>query len=306
MRKLLNTYFAISKREFNGLLVLMVLILIIAAIPKVYLALAPNQQPKADLLAVAQALQTKSGRYDTQKPRYPRENSNVRKHVVQKLFVFDPNVITAEDWQRLGLSARQSAAIIKYRGKGGKFRRAQDLQKMYTINDEIYKRLLPYVKIAKSSNTPHEYRSIQRTQKPESTRRVLNIIEVNGADSATLVEISGIGPAFARRILKYRQRLGGFYRKEQLMEVYGLDSIKYHEIKDQVSIDLQNIRKIDINQAQIADFKDHPYIKYKQANALIQYRNQHGNYTDIADLSKVLILDAETINRLAPYIKFTQ
>ena len=306
MRKLLNTYFAISKREFNGLLVLVMLIVVIASIPRVYRELVPNGQSQADFRAVAQALPTKPGRYNIHKADYPAGRSKLRKHIVHKLFVFDPNLIGAKDWQKLGLSERQSAAIINYIAKGGKFRRAEDLQKMYTINDEMYKRLSPYVKIAQPPNTPGIYRNIHRPQKQENIRQALNIVEVNGADSSTLIEIRGIGPAFARRILAYRQRVGGFYKKEQLMEVYGLDSIKYNEIKDQVIIDPQNLRKIDINHAQIADFKGHPYIKYKQANALIQYRNQHGNYTDIADLSKVLILDAETINRLAPYIQFTQ
>lgn len=109
---------------------------------------------------------------------------------------------------------------------------------------------------------------------------------------------------FANRIIKYRERIGGFYKKEQLMEVFGLDSVKYEEIKDQIVIDLTKLKRINVNTAEFADFKNHPYIRYKQVNALIQYRKQHGNYSNIADLNKVAILNQETINRLAAYLEF--
>ena len=306
MRKLLNTYFSISKREFNGLLALVILILLIAAIPRLYFAAATQHPARAAVGELTLALKTRERRYHPPKAYYAGERKKAQRNVVRKLFVFDPNVIGAEDWQRLGLSARQSAVIINYRAKGAKFRRAEDLQKMYTINEEMYKRLLPYVKIAPPLIAASPYGNSTYSQKLKKSTQEVSIVELNGADSATLVGIRGIGPAFAIRILKYRERLGGFHKKEQLMEVYGLDSAKYYEIKDQVSLDLGNLRKIDINDVETADFKGHPYIKYKQANAIIQYRKQHGNYADIADLSKVLILDAETINRLAPYLNFKQ
>ncbi|MNL44018.1 Helix-hairpin-helix motif protein [compost metagenome] len=86
--------------------------------------------------------------------------------------------------------------------------------------------------------------------------------------------------------------------------MYGLDSIKYNEIKDQVQIDASRIKKINVNTANFDDFKFHPYIRYKQVNALIQYRKQHGNYSNIADLNKVVILDQETIDRLTAYLEF--
>lgn len=88
------------------------------------------------------------------------------------------------------------------------------------------------------------------------------------------------------------------------MEVFGLDSLKYNEIKDQVEIDVSGIKKINVNTAGFEDFKNHPYIRYKQVNALIQYRKQHGNYSNIADLNKVAVFSQETIDRLAAYLEF--
>lgn len=299
MRKLLNTYFGISRREYNGMLALMVLIAGIAAIPQLYEIMLPAGKTKDHDRPVAIEMSADS----REKRHYPRKVETQIK-IRQELFVFDPNTIGIEEWQSLGLSARQAAAIIKYRKKGGKFRKAEDLQKMYTISDEMYKRLLPYVSIEPKPRDATFYVKRGDTVKPEYKKQVLNIIEVNHADSAALVEIKGIGPAFAIRIIKYRERIGGFHKKEQLMEVFGLDSLKFKEIKNQISLDTASLRKISINAAMSGDFKNHPYIKYKQANALVQYRKQHGDYRNIADLRKVLILDAETINRLAPYLSF--
>jgi len=298
VRKLLNTYFGISRSEYNGLLALVLLIAVIAAIPHVYEILVPDTKATDHSRPAVMKIPADSGK----KRHYPGTVKDARNQIRQTLFVFDPNTIGAEAWQSLGLSARQAAVIINYRKKGGKFRKAEDLQKMYTISDKIYRQLLPYVSISSGDTASPVKRSY--AQKPEHKKQVLNVVEVNLADSAALLEIRGVGPAFASRIIKYRERIGGFHKKEQLMEVFGLDSLKFNEIKSQVIIDTARLRKIFINAAVIGDFKNHPYIKYKQANALIQYRKQHGDFRNIADLSKVLILDAETINRIAPYLNF--
>jgi competence ComEA-like helix-hairpin-helix protein len=130
------------------------------------------------------------------------------------------------------------------------------------------------------------------------------MVNINLADTAMLDEIRGVGPAFARRIVKYRDRLGGFYQKEQLMEVYGIDSLKFEEMKAQVLIDASAIVKININKADFEALKNHPYLKYKEINAIIQYRKQHGNYNNMDDLKKVLILSPKTLIALAPYLIF--
>ncbi|RZL32051.1 MAG: competence protein ComEA, partial [Pedobacter sp.] len=227
------------------------------------------------------------------------EDSEVKTKTV--LFNFDPNKIELEDWQRLGLSAKQAQSILNYRSKGGKFYKPEDLQKMYTISPQKYEALRPYIQIeAKNTN----YDKPQYADKPDYVKKTAVMIELNGADTLTMDEIKGVGAAFARRIVKYRERLGGFYKKEQLLEVYGLDSAKYEEIKTQVKIDANNIKKININTATFDDLKNHPYLKFKQINAIIQYRKQHGNYNSIDDLKKVLILSPENIQNITPYLSF--
>lgn len=301
MRKWLDIYFGFSRREFNGLMVLVVIIGLVMLFPYAYSLM----KTEVTITAAEQNAILQLARVDKQKilhvREYKRTNDWPGKARKTELFVFDPNAIGQEDWEKLGLSAKQAQAILRYSEKGGKFRKKEDLQRMYTISSQMYKKLAPYVSIADREGVNGTYKQAVKTKyvKPEHS-----IIELNGADTTALDKIKGIGMVFANRIVKYRERLGGFYKKEQLMEVFGLDSVKYNEVKDQVTLDLSKLKKISINTAGADDFRNHPYIRYKQVNALIQYRKQHGNYSNIADLNKVLILNQETISRLAPYLEF--
>jgi len=129
-------------------------------------------------------------------------------------------------------------------------------------------------------------------------------IELNTADSAALTRIHGIGPSFAKRIIGYRKKLGGFVNKDQLKEVYGLDAEKYAEITDEITVDASRIKKISINAIDFETLRYFAYLNYKQANAVIQYREQHGNYNSIADMRPIAILNNDILLKIAPYIIF--
>ena len=299
MRIWLNKYFGFSKGEFNGLLLLILIIAVLKAIPIIYTYTRPIEKDDPSLLTQIQKITVADEKY-TSNLRDRIENYSPEK--TAGLFNFDPNTLNADGWQTLGLSPKQAKAIINYTSKGGKFYKPQDLQKMYTISPEMYKKILPYVKIAdRELNTSKKYIPFE---KKEYVKKAPVIVDINQADSAKLDEIKGIGAAFAKRIIKYRERLGGFYKKEQLMEVYGLDSVKYTEIKDQISISNVPLKTININTALFDDLKRNPYLSYKQINAIIQYRKKHGNYSNITDLKKIAILNQQVIDKIAPYISF--
>ena len=301
MKKWLSDRLDLSKREFNGLLVLLVLIVILKLIPRAYSRwFVPDVESEKEGERHVIVLSDSGIRHSK---AFGIAEQRIRKTSGPNLFFFDPNTINIREWQQLGLSLNQAAAILKYRSKGGHFRNAEDLQKMYTISEFMYRKLLPYVRISQSEVDANVSSNPSFKYLPKLERE-LKLVELNTADSAGLDEIRGVGPAFARRILRYRERLGGFYKKEQLLEVYGLDSLKYEEIKNQVEIDQGKLKRININTADREEFKNHPYIKYKQVNAVIEYRKQHGNYSNIADLNKVVILDVETIERMAAYLIF--
>ena len=214
-----------------------------------------------------------------------------RRRAESALFPFDPNKLTTNQWEQLGLSTQQAGIIKHYQDKGGRFYSKEDLKKMYAITAADYKRLAPYINIPESAYT-------NKKAKPGE------IIELNTADSAKLTMLKGIGPSFAVQIIRYRGRLGGFYHKEQLKEVYGIDSLKYEEIKGQVSVNAGKIKKININTISFSQLRIFPYLSYKQANAVIEYRKQHDNYASIADLKNIVLLDEGILRKIEPYLSF--
>jgi competence protein ComEA len=275
--KTIKNYLSVTKKEWNGMVVLLILILLILAAPYLYQYF--HKETPTDFKNFDKAVNLLNSGKDN--------NLSEDKKTNPVLFKFDPNNLPAEKWLQLGLSEKQVATIKNYEAKGGHFYNKADVQKIYAITADDYKRLAPYIDI------PEGY-----TNKPNI------IIELNSADSAKLTRINGIGPAFAQRITQYRKRLGGFLNKEQLKEIYGFDEEKYSQIKEQVSVNPARITKLKINQVDFEGLRRFPYLTNKQTNAIIQYRNQHGNYSTIADMRNIVILDEVILRKIEPYIVF--
>jgi competence protein ComEA len=140
------------------------------------------------------------------------------------------------------LNEGQIRAINNYVSKGGKFKKKEDLKKMYVISESDYARLEPYIKIKEEPG------GVEKKFDKKFSAPVY--VDISTADSVELLAIKGVGPSRARGIYKYRQLLGGYYSINQLREVYGIDSAAYAEIGAQVFIkDSTNINRININTA---------------------------------------------------------
>jgi competence protein ComEA len=289
MKQGIKNYLDITKKEWNGLVVLVILIVLTAVTPYVYQLLHKDNTINKKDFDEALSHLAKAGAGDSSRRSKTGANSDYRQVA---MFRFDPNTVSIEQWQQLGLSEKQAAVIGHYIAKGGRFYSKQDLKKIYTLSDSDFKRLEPYVDIPKESNND--------SKEPH----VAKIIEINGADSAKLSKVPGVWPALAKRIFRYKERLGGFVDKQQLKEVYGIDSVKFVELAPYVSINTALIRKININTISLSQFQLFPYLSYKQKNAIIEYHNQHGNYTSIADFKNIAILDEVILRKIEPYLAY--
>jgi competence ComEA-like helix-hairpin-helix protein len=128
-------------------------------------------------------------------------------------------------------------------------------------------------------------------------------LDINQADSLAWVGLKGIGPGFAKRILAYRERLGGFYRVDQLKEVYGLDTMWVERNKGHLLVGTGIYKKIAVNRVGWNEFR-HPYISYAQVKLFLTYRNQHPVLQDFQALEQIKLLDHSMWNRLRPYLSF--
>lgn len=216
------------------------------------------------------------------------------------LFEFDPNDLPVDDWIKLGLTQKQAKSIHNYEGKGGQFRKKEDLAKMYVIDDEMYQRLEPFIAIkAEPASTPAE-----KPKQFESTypKKAPIIVNINTADSATLTQLRGIGPSYAKRIIKYRNMLGGFASASQLLEVYGMEQERLDGFIENIELTADNLFQININNCEADALRNHPYISWNVANALVNYRKNHGPFETLEDIKKCNLVNDELYGKIVAYL----
>lgn len=299
MKEQLKSFLSFSKKEHNGLLIFCLLILLIQLSPSIYSFFKEPDTFNFEEFE-KEIEEFEAGSYTSQDLYEQKKNSFNKSLVKPEYFDFDPNGLEPKLWKKLGLSDRQIKVIKNFEARGGHFYKEEDLKKIYSVTPEDYIRLFPYIKIAKTEYKPNrDYINVSALEK-----KIKAVIEINTADSTHLETLTGIGPAFASRIIKYRNRLGGFYKKEQLLEVYGLDSAKFENLKNEITVNTEELNMININTATFDDLKKHPYLTYKQMNAILQYRKQHGVYKNASDLKNIVILNETVISQIAPYLNY--
>ncbi|MBQ3872574.1 MAG: helix-hairpin-helix domain-containing protein [Bacteroidales bacterium] len=187
-------------------------------------------------------------------------------------FRFNPNTVSVTDLQRLGFSEKQAKAIDNYRKKGGRFRKPEDFARSFVVADSVFSRLEPFIDIPRT--------------------------DINRADSASLVELPGIGPWFASRIVSYREALGGFSRPEQLMEIRNFDREKYDGLKDLISC--SRPEPYPLWSLPEEELSKHPYISKSEAHGIVLYRKHHpaGECT-VEGLRKAGVLSEEHAGKLS-------
>ncbi len=218
-----------------------------------------------------------------------------------QLFYFDPNQASLSDFIALGVPEKTAQTIIKYRSKGGKFRKSEDLQKIYTLQAEVYKRIAPYIRISsESTNWVSNYP--QKNFDKNSRYTEPSSVSVNTASKEQLQQLRGVGPAYAAKIISVRNRLGGFLNLEQFESLCALPDSTFQAIKDKLEIDSKAIQKIDINQASKEALEQHPYIGSKLAESIILLRNDLKGFKKIEQLRMVPLINEEKYRKIVPYI----
>lgn len=215
-----------------------------------------------------------------------------------KLFPFDPNKVDANTFLKLGFSQDVANNILRYRAKGGKFYSAKSLQKIYGLSQRQYERIAPFVEIEPIAynNTPNTEKKIKNN--PSA------IIDINQATVEDWQQLYGIGEYSAKKIVNFRDYLGGFSSINQVGETYGIRPETFEKIKSQLQLS-PILKKLNINTATPEELKKHPYLNWSQAQTICNYRKQHGNFLAAEELVNTKIVTIEESKKLAPYLDFS-
>ena len=250
--------------------------------------------------------------------------------VIPELFPFDPNTADSSQLRRLGLSSWQVKNILRYRAKGGVYSRPSDFARLYGLTVKQYRMLEPYIRISPDylpastlfSQQENYHRGSSQYRNSRSTDFTVGeekhdspsqpayhytpklspgeTIILNTADTTTLKRVPGIGSYYARAILRYGQKLGGFCRVEQLLEINGFpeESLPYFTIQNPV------VHQLNVNTSTLDELRKHPYCNFYQARAILDYRRLHGPLHSLADLKLLKEFPPEAIRQLEPYVCF--
>lgn len=305
MKDWLERYFGFSQGEIRGLCFFILLMGVLLVFPTLLswfetsekeFITAKDEKEIHEFLHVNQSTRKEGSSYS-----YSHESQSDIDY-----FKFNPNELSLQEGIRLGLTERQTRMIQNYVSKGGSFSRREDFKKIYAITVEDYERLAPYISIPKVVNNKSSSiisrESIQTERRKKEAQVTQLSIELNTTDSIALQSLRGIGPVFASRIVRFRDNLGGFYDVSQLLSVYGMDEERFQGVVSQVFVDTSLVKKINVNTVDYEQLRKHSLISSKQANAIIHYRKQHGNFASVDDLLKIALINEEFLLKIAPYL----
>ena len=310
----IREFFHIRKGDRTAMLVLLAVTVLVIVLFRFLGSHETTPFNATDSLDVARFHEEKS-RYGDGKKRYQNSDFEDFSASSAELFPFDPNTASADELLRLGLKPWQVKNMMKYRSKGGVYRKAADFAKLYGLTAEKFKQLEPYLRFTGDHRPAAElFASEKSSVSADENRRErdtlrypvkLNTdeyvtIDMNNLDTAQLRKVPGIGSYFARKIVDYGRQLGGYVSVEQLSEIDGFpkESLPYF------SLGWTNIRKLNLNALTINQLRRHPYINFHQARAIVDRRRLHGSLKNIDDLRLLPEFPDEAISRLAPYVEF--
>jgi competence ComEA-like helix-hairpin-helix protein len=305
-KEFFRSYFGFDKKDRLGACFVLILLLAIYALPKFFPKRSsfPIYEDTA-VLAAIDTLQITSAR-GSETDLYSENLVYVKKNhapdfTKMKPFRFDPNTLDLEGWKDLGLPERNARTIINFRNKGGRFYRPEDLQKIWGLPAGFYEHVAAFIDIPPSFQQA-QWKSEKQAFNVSKKKESVLFININDADTTALIALPGIGIKLASRIINFRNKLGGFYTTEQIGETYGVPDSTFQKIKHLFKINPQQIKRININTATKDQLKSHPYIKWNIANAIVEYRNQHGPFKEIDELKRILLIDDDLFQRISPYL----
>jgi len=302
----LRSYFGFTNREAKGYLVLMIFLFVLMIIPSLYDVPTTyndeqrkKDQAMLDSLVIAYEKMQKDKKYEISEKSFNQKEYQKKEHNIEYQY-FNPNNADSLTFLKIGVPFWLTSRIIKFRNKGGRFKEKTDLQKIYGFPTDLYAKLEPYI-ILDSQQTKQDIGEKILSEKPIKKQNELPKFDLNTATTTDLEKIRGIGSATAQKIINFREKLGGFATWEIVQMTYGIKPEQIDSLKKYAYLDINSVKKIPLNTISADSLAKFPLISKRQAQAIVNYRSQHGNYQKPEDLLKTKVLPDSLVNFLAPY-----
>lgn len=299
MKRILKNYLTFTRKERTAVLVLLGLIggLMVAS-----LFYSPELVPPKDTRLLQQYLDSAQ---TTKADKLIAVGEATTETEIEKspvaLFFFDPNTLVPADWLRLGIPEKTVRTIVNYRNKGGQFRLPEDLRKIWGLRKADADRLVPYIRIKSPMNDAYASRfSLPAREKKGAVQK--QVIDVNTATAAEWETLPGIGKVLANRLIRYREKLGGFTSLEQVKRTYGISDSVFTLIQPLLRLQPEMVpgkQSLDLNTATVSQLTAVAGIPEAIAKAIVVYRKEYGPFQQITDLKKLVLISDTLFQRVA-------
>lgn len=303
--------FNLRRSELQLAAVCLSLLLVVAAIA-IGVTQCQQDEERADVLTAEERKALSEAAKSIERSEKSEYVSYAPTHLAVHLFPFDPNHADSTTLLRLGFSQWQVNNMMKYRQRKGRWRSPDDLRRLYGLSESDFQRLRPYIRIAKADQRgkyvpfPREpYYGVPKGEEVTYEKHPKlsegTTLSLNTSDTTALKQLPGVGSYYAQKIVKYRERLGGFVNTAQLADVEGLPA----GLSRWFTVELNpQVRQLRINHATFKELVRHPYLSYEQTKVIVNHVRQYGPIHSWRDLRLYKEFSESDFERLTPYVRF--
>ncbi|MFT6997028.1 MAG: competence protein ComEA [Cryomorphaceae bacterium] len=304
MLERVKSYFRHYRSERRGVIVLAIILFFAVAGVEVFRLVYEPKIERIDILLISEDETTGNGQVAF---------SVSPEEIIP--FTFNPNTLSDSGYAALGFSEKEIKTLRNYQKSGASFEIKRDFAKLFFVDEEEYANLEPFIDLPESKPKKQYTPSYDKARdKPKvkwsDTASTKNYsykeftCNINTADTNELKKLNGIGSFYAKKIIEYREELGGFHSIGQLGEMWKMTPDKIDKFADQVILDLSEIKQVNINSASAHELSQHPYLSFGEANKIVLKREESGNYADSNAFCSSGLLDADLCRKLVPYLNF--
>lgn len=302
-----------NRKERRGLLILAIILLFLTALRFIVQLDDSVRDVRVEYIIMPSAEQIPQsgtqkslphGMEEPEKPPVPVRD--------EALFFFDPNTLDSTGWVKLGLSPRQASAVVKYRQRGGRFRKAEDVARLKVISPEFYERVRPYIRIEGEEKLLTDNKNSGPVGTPEISERASvpviltdkTLLDLNTASVEEMARLPGVSEQLAEAIVRYRDKWQGFDSIEQLKRVRGVSDTLFRRLRPRLMLSAPRRTRINLNYATEEEMTALPGIGVKRARLLRQSRLREGPFRSFSDLRNRNLLPDSVLRILENRIEF--